>query len=58
MEIGGHAEIVPIETSDSKFGYIITGTKRDQSVIDAENKQILEKMARACANYSKRHKGG
>lgn len=52
----GHVEIIPIETADGKFGYIMIGDKRDQSVIDAENKQILEKMARACANYSKRHK--
>ena len=36
----------------------ITIEKYHQLVIDAENKQILEKMARACANYSKRHKGG
>ena len=52
----GHVEIIPIETSDGKLGYVMIGAKRDQSVIDAENKQILEKMARACANYSKRHK--
>ena len=54
----GHVEIIPVETADGKFGYVMIGAKRDQSVIDAENKQILEKMARACANYSKRHKGG
>lgn len=52
----GHAEIIPVETSSGKFGYMITGTKRDQSVIDAENKQILEKMEREYANYLKRHK--
>ena len=52
----GHVEIIPVETADGKFGYIMVGAKRDQSVIDAENKQILEKMARACAEFSKRHK--